>query len=289
MQKTAVGKRLKDIGWMLLTPWTYHAIYVVFYVLCLIVYSELDDWSEQNYYLFDTMFCVSAMIIYLVWYRKITAADEIHSERIPRKKLGPSSYLKGTVLAFGLSGISQWWLIAVSELLAEGNILGMGESLENFNESWSVHEGEPYLWMFLSVVLLGPIVEELVFRGIQFSLARRVKRGWFPIVFTALSFGLWHGEPVQVVYTAITGIGIGIVAAYTGSLWLPVYMHIVNNFLSTLPPAWETEEVTDVLVLVHWVCILPALFLLIRMVRKMRNRTRTLHEPKREEIEAKTE
>lgn len=268
--KTFVGKTFFTVLLMLFVPWSYQALYTLIYVIGYFIDPAMSDWVEHNYYTFDILFCLVAMLVYLPWYRRLRRTEErIDEYERERPALGIGMFLKATVIAFGLGGLSQWWLIGVSELLSEGNVLGMGESLESFNHAWSAYEEEPYLRMLLSVGIFGPVVEELIFRGIQFSLAERIRRGWFPILLTSFAFGIWHGEPVQVVYTAITGVGIGIVMAYTRNLWVPVYMHILNNIFSSLPPSWETEGVTMTFTLLRLACILPALILLIRMARNL--------------------
>lgn len=267
-QQKSVARTVFTFFLMILVPWTYHALYTLLYGVAYFVYPGMSDWIEGNYYFFDVLFCLFSMTVYIPWFLKLRRSEEeLSFEEEERPAFGFSLFFKITVITLGLGGLSQWWLLAVSEILSEENVLGLGDSLESFNEAWNLSAEEPYLWMFLSVAILGPIVEELVFRGIQFSLAKRIRHGWFPLLFTSLAFGVWHGEPVQVVYTAITGIGIAIVREATGTLWIPVYMHIFNNIFSSLPPSWETEDFLLTMSLVRLFCVIPALILLFRMAR----------------------
>lgn len=273
-QQKSVARTVFTFFLMILVPWTYHALYTLLYGVAYFVYPGMSDWIEGNYYFFDVLFCIFSMTVYLPWFLKLRRSEEeLSFEEEERPTFGLSLFFKITVITLGLGGLSQWWLIGVSEFLSEENVLGMGESLQSFNETWNEISTESYLWMILSIGILGPVVEELVFRGIQFSLAKRIRRGWFPILFTSLAFGIWHGEPVQVVYTAITGIGIAIVMEATGTLWIPVYMHILNNVFSSLPPSWETEDFAVTMSLVRLFCVIPAFLFLFRMVRDIHRKS----------------
>ena len=87
----------------------------------------------------------------------------------------------------------------------------------------------------LSMALLAPVLEELLFRGaIQGALMRVFSNPWVGIVVASLLFGIIHLNPVQVFYATCLGVGFGWVYYRTGSL-LPVILgHIINNSLAVL-------------------------------------------------------
>ena len=71
-------------------------------------------------------------------------------------------------------------------------------------------EKGPYIWLFLAIVVVGPIIEEILFRGIIFSSFENATRSsWFPVIITGVMFGIWHGSFIQGVYTAMMGIILG--------------------------------------------------------------------------------
>lgn len=81
---------------------------------------------------------------------------------------------------------------------------------------------------FMVVCLVGPILEELLYRGLIYRQLSRFNQG-FAIVFSALLFGLAHGNLGQAVPT----FGVGLVLAYTyaksDSIWVPIILHVLNN------------------------------------------------------------
>lgn len=83
-------------------------------------------------------------------------------------------------------------------------------------------------------VILGPVVEEIIFRGIL--LPRLMPFGErFAVVTSALLFGLFHCNLVQLPYAFAVGLVFGLVAARTGRLIYSIILHILLNFSGTVP------------------------------------------------------
>ncbi|WP_124057577.1 CPBP family intramembrane glutamic endopeptidase [Vaginisenegalia massiliensis] len=228
---------------------------------------------EKNYFFIDTICCAVMVVVYGFLYHRIY-------QHTAKKPILPSlqSILPCSIITLGAGGISLLWFI-ISDYLS-ASIPLLAQSMESFNETWSTLYQEPYYWSFLSVAFLGPLVEELIFRGLVFNLLEKVRPGWFPVIGSAIAFGIWHGEPVQMVYTAIIGIFLAIIYQRTHSLILCSYIHILNNSLSTLPPAWDTDQVHTILGIISYALILPALYLTYRIVLESKHpslTTNTLH------------
>jgi len=82
----------------------------------------------------------------------------------------------------------------------------------------------------IGIGILGPITEEVVFRGsIQGWLHKHGYSPWAAILTTALLFGLIHFNPAQVPFAALIGIILGVVYWKSGSLILPCLIHVINN------------------------------------------------------------
>ena len=98
------------------------------------------------------------------------------------------------------------------------------------------------------------------------------------IVLSGLMFGIWHGEFVQTVYTTFFGIALAVVYEYSGSLWVPIGMHILNNFTSTLPPALDTTSTYLLITRIEEICLLPTILLLIYMIRAIHKKEKENNE-----------
>jgi membrane protease YdiL (CAAX protease family) len=82
---------------------------------------------------------------------------------------------------------------------------------------------------WVTVVLLGPLFEELFFRGLVLNGMRRRYPAWKAIGLSTLLFALSHANPWQLAIPLLTGVVFGWVVVRTRTLWLPVIGHAVHN------------------------------------------------------------
>lgn len=190
-----------------------------------------------------------------------------------RGKLGPRmdvSLGKGAasaaILGLGVSGISYLWLVLAKNALSGIDFIAESlQIMEKGNESLTM--GILPLAV-LSVCVLGPIMEELLFRGIICGCLERVtKVSWVPVVVSGLLFGIWHGLFVQGVSAAAMGIILALVYHKTHDLRWPILIHIVNNafrMLSVIPAFAALAPIPDIFTVAM---IVPSAYVLYKMVR----------------------
>lgn len=87
--------------------------------------------------------------------------------------------------------------------------------------------------MLIYACILGPFMEELMFRGILLKPAR-VYGDRTAVVFTAVMFGLMHGNVTQFLYAAAIGLIFGYVAVRTNRILYTVLLHIMVNSFGTV-------------------------------------------------------
>jgi sodium transport system permease protein len=105
------------------------------------------------------------------------------------------------------------------------------------------------LWAYFIVVLLPAVCEEAVFRGITFSsLKKYMKPGW-AIITTGILFGLFHLQFFRIIPTALLGIFFTYLVYRSGSIYMSIVGHLINNGLSItilfLPEFRSTVEKHD--------------------------------------------
>ena len=82
-------------------------------------------------------------------------------------------------------------------------------------------------------VVIGPILEELIFR--KFMLDRTRAYGEkTAIIFSAVCFGLFHGNLTQFLYAGCVGLFLGYVYCKTGKVLYTMIMHMLLNGTSSL-------------------------------------------------------
>jgi membrane protease YdiL (CAAX protease family) len=77
--------------------------------------------------------------------------------------------------------------------------------------------------------LISPLAEEAVFRGVIYNRMKRCFQKRTALLFSALLFGLYHGNMVQALYGTLMGIIIAVVYDRYESFAAPVLFHAVAN------------------------------------------------------------
>ncbi|GLZ41493.1 CPBP family intramembrane glutamic endopeptidase [Actinokineospora sp. NBRC 105648] len=89
--------------------------------------------------------------------------------------------------------------------------------------------------IFVYVWLVGPLFEEIMYRGLLWGALERLKWGrWAVFGLTTVIFAVSHLEPLRTSLLLVIGIPIGLARLYTGRLGASVVAHQVNNFLPAL-------------------------------------------------------
>jgi membrane protease YdiL (CAAX protease family) len=93
------------------------------------------------------------------------------------------------------------------------------------------------LWvMFIMIVIVAPIVEELLFRGMFLFPGNRLEPTWVRTIISAVLFGMIHG-PTDI-FTGYSYIGMGFIFAYaskrTKTVEAAMVYHALYNFLGFL-------------------------------------------------------
>ena len=90
----------------------------------------------------------------------------------------------------------------------------------------------PVWVMFVMVVIVAPVAEELLFRGLILFPGDHLDTTWVRTIISAILFGLIHG-PTDVT-TAYTYIGMGFIFSYAAKRTRTIEAAIVYHFLNNL-------------------------------------------------------
>lgn len=86
-----------------------------------------------------------------------------------------------------------------------------------------------YILAFMTLVVIAPIAEEVLFRGYLFGKLRKVVPVWFAILVTSLLFGFIHGAWNVAIDTFVLSVILCLLRLGTGSLWAPILLHMAKN------------------------------------------------------------
>ena len=93
----------------------------------------------------------------------------------------------------------------------------------------------------LRIVVIAPVVEELIFRGVIMSGFSRIYHPFFAIFFSALLFALFHLNPWQFPAAFTLGIILGWIRLRTGSVLACIAGHAIHNGLVFLTVVYYND------------------------------------------------
>lgn len=97
--------------------------------------------------------------------------------------------------------------------------------------------------LFIAVVILAPLGEEIVFRGfLQQILEKHWKDITRAILITSLIFSLIHMNPFWFVQIYFLGVILGFLAWKTKSIIAPLILHSLNNSMALLLSSLELQQ-----------------------------------------------
>lgn len=108
---------------------------------------------------------------------------------------------------------------------------------ETLMDSYDSHMGgneKGIVVMLLSTAVVAPIVEELIFRGILMSRLSKVMNIVLAALFSTMTFGLLHGNIVQITYAVVLGLIMSFIAVRCASLLASCFFHIIVNVIGSL-------------------------------------------------------
>ena len=187
-------------------------------------------------------------------------------------------YLKddGNCYTLTSPGVVAWAVVALGALIfLEDFLLSHLRFLPNFleEEFGAMQSG----WIgILAIALVGPLLEELLFRG---AITRELLCRYSPkkaILLSALLFGVFHLNPVQVVGATLIGLLLAWLYWRTRSIVPGLVLHILNNSLSLyLSHRYAgVDYFSDILpAATYYVCLAVALLALPVALRMLARKT----------------
>lgn len=170
----------------------------------------------------------------------------------------------------GIKGISMICVVGVLLQILISGLLGVLMEIfpQAFESYFELMEAAGIMEVtFLSIfatVILAPIGEELLCRGVIMRLAHKVSmKFWVINCIQALAFGIIHGNLVQGTYAFFLGLVLGYVYQKYHNIWMCMLLHAVIN-LSSQFADWFFELVTGKQILpTSIVCVAAAVLLMI--------------------------
>lgn len=178
------------------------------------------------------IFSFCCMVLFSIWYRKRCGGTfhiNIKKDFHPLEMLGivfliPGTQFLSSIVASIVSVIFPSWMESYQELLETAGL-----------------DGDITIIMFIYSVLMAPISEELIFRGVTLRIAQRAFPFWIANIIQAFLFGAFHMNALQGCYTFVIGLILGYICHKGGSIYHVIFFHFLFNLWGTTAAQWLLE------------------------------------------------
>lgn len=138
------------------------------------------------------------------------------------KKLPPVAIVALYTVCYAIVGILGTFSNHLNNWI--GKLLDNGYSAETVTDL----SGQNMLVLFITGVIIAPVMEEIIFRAIPYrKLSGYGQRAY--ILFTSIVFGLFHLNLVQFFYATVLGLLFAKITWDTGSVRYTVILHVMVN------------------------------------------------------------
>jgi membrane protease YdiL (CAAX protease family) len=134
----------------------------------------------------------------------------------------PTSWRRALGIAVGIAIGMAVLIAALDPLLHPGREQGVTP------DTWQPDRAAPYIANGIVIAVVAPIVEELTFRGLGYSLLVRYGR-WTAIVLVGVAFGLAHGLVDAFPFLAAFGAGLAYLRSRVDSVYPGIVVHGLFN------------------------------------------------------------
>ena len=200
--------------------------------------------SAEDYHTFSNSYYVAVIISSISQY--LIAFPVFALMLLRTDKAKPREKSKLTVKDFLL-------LFFISEaLMFAGNLIGtllnnvfgtiIGRQPEN--DIANIINDIPMYLIFILMVVIGPIVEELIFRKLMIDRLS-IYGDRIAILFSAVSFGLIHANLYQFFYAALLGVLLGYVYTRTGKVKHTMFIHMAVNFFGSVVVLYAEKAIIE--------------------------------------------
>ena len=203
--------------------------------------------TMYNYLVELTAITSLVSLPFLIWMKKRDAKKEVAMGILQNKRAPLSKY-------FLIAGISIPFAVGFNNILTLSNL---AEYSIAYQETAEALYTPSLLVQLLCLGVIVPITEEFIFRGLIYKRMRMNSSPMRAIVSSAIFFGVYHGNFVQMIYGTVCGLLLAYLYEKYGSIKAPILGHMLMNIVACV--------LTDVDAFA-WMFVKPARMAIITIV-----------------------
>jgi len=277
MEKISSKKTISRIGWALVALMFFSQIgAVIVAAICKKLVPTLTGTSIYNFIVsMFPIYCIGLPIFILI-IRKVP--KESTNEK---SKLTIIQFIKfllisfATMYVFNMLGLSINFVISI---IKGSNVVN---PLANLLNKVNIFE------TIFFVGILAPIMEEIIFRKILLSRLRKFG-DFISIFFSALAFGMFHGNLSQFFYAFALGCIFAYIVVKTGTIKYTILLHMIINLFGSVialqVAKMQNIFLTTIFGIFIFIITITGIILFILNVNKVNLRNDSINITKREQF-----
>lgn len=251
-------------------------LYAVYTVVANAIGMQLEEFEATlPVLMINAVFMQVCFALLLFVYNKKQRVNFVSAAKLKSK---PNAWM----IAIGVCmGFSLMWFSNPAMNLFESGLTALGCDLRS-DLGFALDNAGTIIFALLALGILPAFVEEFIFRGVILQGLRKYGN-WFAIIISAVLFMLIHGNIQQTIYQFAFGVLAGYLVIKTGSLWISIIIHAVNNTvivalnsIQTCMGVETTAPNIDVFYILQAVLYLGILAVIIifglKLINKVQNR-----------------
>lgn len=226
-------KYLKMCGNIILFLGLYLAVQILSTVIYAIIYvignlgsnanqlvNSFQQTAMKNIYIITSIAAIITLLIYMLIFRK---KEKNLWQTCSFKAISSKQFLN---IITGTLGLSMFSVACVNLFVT--NFPSYNKVQETIASAYGS------IFSMISVIILLPIFEEILFRGLISNELKKHLNLPLTIIIQAFIFGIFHGNLLQAIYASFLGAFLGLIYYWTDSIVSSISSHIFYNLLGSL-------------------------------------------------------
>lgn len=189
----------------------------------------MDMMSQDMIYIISVASVLICGIVFFFWYHA-----EVRGEQ---KVKWRTLFVRNNLICFLILGIgSQFFFSGAMNIIQPL----FPRVFEEYGETMEGLLGSNFLLVLIYTLVIAPISEELIFRGVTLYRSKKVLPFYGANLLQAMFFGIYHRNLVQGIYAFVMGYVLGLIYRRYRTIYAPILLHMLINasvFLVMIFPA----------------------------------------------------
>ena len=147
-----------------------------------------------------------------------------------KKEIGLHRLPNWMDIAWTPAGLIVYWILTAIATLIAANFLTFVDYEQAQETGFALVASQfEYVLAFISLVIVAPFAEEVLFRGYLFGKLQKYTSVWLSILITSLLFAVVHFQWNVGIDVFVLSIVLCLLRIVSGSLWPAILLHMVKN------------------------------------------------------------